>query len=188
MSCFKIHYRYLHSHPLNGIFPGLGKKGIHGCYPEVNDLATNGLRLTIPFDEKDKCQNKATAYAQKHSKYSHYSEDVLERKKEIFVLRAEHFWDDWQNINYMLGGGKITKVDSVTHYECSTPVVTNRTVSEEGIRNLCYHLCGDIQWYKRLILSAVNLNEEDKSISLKELEKTCPVEARSTICPIEDVK
>ena len=171
----------MHSHPLNGITSD--SRTTHRCYREVDDLTTNGLRRTIPLDEKSECQNEAVAYTLRNRKFGFYARDVLEKKKEIFVLRAEHYWDDWQKINNMLGGGQITKVDSVTHYECSTPVVTNRTVSKEGIRNLCYYLCKDIQWYKVLILSGVNLSDEDKRISFKELQKTCPDEAKRSTCP-----
>jgi len=83
----------------------------------------------------------------------------------------------------MLGGGKINRVNSITHYECSTPKVTNRTVSKEGISNLCRHLCTDIQWYKKLITSAINSNDEDKMTTFDELKKTCPIEASLTKYP-----
>ena len=85
----------------------------------------------------------------------------------------------------MLGGGTITKVKSISHYECSTqmPTVTNRTVSANGMRTLCYYLCKDIEAYVKLLDSAVNLNESEKKISWDMIHDTCPHVISMDACP-----
>ena len=107
---------------------------------------------------------------------------MLKTNKEIFILRSEYFWKDWQNINTLLGGGKVYKVDSITHYECTRPKITNRTISDDGMRNLCYFLCSDIQLYKKLLRKSVNLNEQETRMSWMELNFSCPVEMNRNDC------
>ena len=55
--------------------------------------------------------------------------------------------------------------------------------SKEGLENVCRVLCTEIQLYKKLIWRGVNLDVEDKKLSLKELENTCPIQANVDDCP-----
>merc|ERR1712154_380102 len=97
---------------------------------------------------------------------------------------GEQFWDDWRTINIMLGGsGDIHKVKKITHSKGKKLPVTNRTISKEGIKNICRVLCTEIQLYKQLIWRGVNLDIEDKKLSLKALENTCPVQTSIDECP-----
>lgn len=52
--------------------------------------------------------------------------------------------------------------------------VHNKTISDQGRLNLCRALCQEIQVYKMLLKTAVNLNEADVQTSLRELN--CPGE------------
>ena len=163
---------YLHLNPLNGISKSYKHSKVHACYSQVDNLATKGLSN---IGKNNVCQKIAAQFIKSNKKFNYYAGGLMRAQKEIFVLRAEHFWDDWQQINYMLGGGKASRVDSITHYKCYTPV--------ESMLNLCRHLYSDIQWYKNLINSGVNLSDEDKIVSFEELKKTCPFEALRPACP-----
>ena len=76
----------------------------------------------------------------------------------------------------MLGGGSIVKGKVITHVKKKEPVVTNRTISAQGLKNLCYYLCSEIQIYKLVLKRSVNLNETDRLLPLQSINETCPIE------------
>ena len=118
------------------------------------------------------------SFSYSFSKY--YNLTIIAKTIKMQIIK-----DDWQSINTMLGGGKITKVKSITHYECSAhkPTITNRTISSNGMKTLCYYMCRDIQAYTLLLKRAVNLNGNEKSKSWKMLNDTCPYIITLDECP-----
>lgn len=181
---------FLYQHPDNGF----GRNGpealeLWNCYHDVDDLATRGLApisemQDLSVREKECMKLAADAFAGKteilvflhlNMNYQWYTEDILqETDNEIFVLRTEHFWDDWQKINHMLGGGKTNAAKSVTHFEGKTRAVDSRYVSPEGVENLCRVLCTEIKFYEELIERAVNIETDEKVSMLLDLTKKCP--------------
>jgi len=184
---------YLHKHPNSGLAKNKDKHGFYTCFPTIDILAN----FEIIYKNNEDCKIKAIGFFRTSQMHKMYTQDVTNttadrknknRKKEeneVFLLRTEFFWDDWQSINTMLGGGKITKVKSITHYECSAhkPTITNRTISSNGMKTLCYYMCRDIQAYTLLLKRAVNLNGNEKSISWKMLNDTCPYIISLDECP-----
>jgi len=183
---------FLFRHPKNffGNYDPIREK-LFECYDQVNDLTTIGLALPVKGGENE-CENFAKACIGGKSEhcdhmrwnYEFYTLEILDkREKEIFVLRAEALWEDWQKINTMLGGGPVTRTRAVTHYkQGKNRIVFNRTMSEEGMHNLCRVLCSEIQLYKKLISSATNLNVTERAETLKDLWDKCPNEATSSKC------
>uniref|UniRef100_A0A7S4I2W5 Sulfotransferase domain-containing protein n=1 Tax=Odontella aurita TaxID=265563 RepID=A0A7S4I2W5_9STRA len=120
--------------------------------------------------------------------YGWYADDILSRDDhpstssvELFVIRLEHLDQDWKTVDRMVGGNGDplpdvgTPANSASHRKEALPV-TDTYLSEQGIRNLCRALCEEIQSYKGLLASAVNLNEEDRQRSMEELRRACPEE------------
>lgn len=193
---------FLHEHPLNGLLPRRKDDDILNlfeCYKEINDLATIGLQPTLSNDEKKRyCQLLARYYVtgklnrSQHStaNYHYYTNDLLHEynssQKEIFLLRTNYFWKDWESINYILGGGHNSTIEINHHTHRQNKehkvIVSNRTISLGGLVNFCKFLCAEIQLYKELIYRAANLNDMDKDTSLNELKETCPIQAIQPIC------
>ena len=81
----------------------------------------------------------------------------------------------------MLGhNSTIHKIDS--HVFKEDLKVTNRTISFQGRRNVCFWLCEEIQLYKRLLWRGINLSEGDREVSLERINDTCPEE---TLLPLD---
>lgn len=73
----------------------------------------------------------------------------------------------------MLGGpGDLPENMHLNDASGKNIAVYNKTVTERGRLNLCRALCQEIQIYKMLLSAAVNLNEKDVQMSLRELN--CP--------------
>jgi len=178
------------------------------CYKTVDDFVTIGLKLPESIDGNfTLCQwlafqstrgacdcprgNKnglsMTQYHQilhSFANYHYYVGELLQHdEKEIFVLRTEELSEDWWHLNKLLGGRdeRPHNVEKVTHR--SADKVQNRTMSSEGVQNLCHVLCEEIQLYKKLIIRAKNLDESAKYNSLRRLGSRCPYEVSVENCP-----
>ena len=78
----------------------------------------------------------------------------------------------------MLGGDGIIplfyknyKVNPTSKYNLT---VTDKTVIDKGMQNLCWALCEEIQISKRIMVRAINLSREDTMKSIVELRAVCP--------------
>lgn len=94
--------------------------------------------------------------------------------KKIYVIRTEAIWQDWQQINAMLGGGR-APVPS-THERDGQQSFSheyNRTVSERGLVNLCAGLAAEREVYTELIQQAANLGPWEKQLELIALAAMC---------------
>ena len=70
-------------------------------------------------------------------------------------MRTEYF-GDWQNINTILEGGTIVKGKEITDERKKRPVVNNRTMSTEGIKNICYYLFSETKLCELVLKRSVN--------------------------------
>ena len=171
-------------------FQELAILGLQGDRPPSNQKLRVGSNLT-----QQECSHWAWAAVQGnipasyHNAYNYewYTHRIFRREKqitEIFVLRAEHFEDDWTTIDQLLGGTGVfpesmkSKQNSASKKELP---VADSSVTNEGIRNLCRALCREIQIYKRILDNAVNLNTDNIAVSMEELRQTCPREADLTL-------
>jgi len=117
--------------------------------------------------------------------YEYYYDEVIaqDRHPRILVLRTEHLEDDWSNIEYsFLGGPRLKSDHTFPHRHKSRKEKDDFYLSPESKANICHSLCEEIQMYKQILAQAENLDESDFEMSMKELDLSCPVEARLTKC------
>eukprot|EP00547_Thalassionema_nitzschioides_P008492 CAMPEP_0194229488 /NCGR_PEP_ID=MMETSP0156-20130528/43917_1 /TAXON_ID=33649 /ORGANISM="Thalassionema nitzschioides, Strain L26-B" /LENGTH=409 /DNA_ID=CAMNT_0038962041 /DNA_START=31 /DNA_END=1260 /DNA_ORIENTATION=- len=120
---------------------------------------------------------------------------IILDEKSIYVVRQEHMEDDLNSINVAFGGSPKLfpkKIHSIDHFwdtktdqqpkhmdslrYDSLPYV-DRYLSPEGITNLCWILCDEIQVYKQLLRRAKNLEKDQYQDSMTRLAEHCPNEA-----------
>ena len=99
--------------------------------------------------------------------------------KEVFVIRTEYMWDDWQTINTMVGGGKVVIPEkTVTHATVPKDQlpIHERTITPKGLtHHLCCALVDDIAYYMFVIYRASNLENEDIRTSIDSVFDKCGV-------------
>jgi len=114
--------------------------------------------------------------------YQYYYE-FLPNDSDILVIRNEHIVQDYNGIEYMLGGYDDVLNDSLLpENNVHTKNATDMYLSDESKIVLCQVLCNEIQFYKKILMKAKNFMEEDIMISMEELKLQCPVEAASDVC------
>jgi len=130
----------------------------------------------------------------KHNRfnYQHYLKQVQRHEEpfnetfsKIIVIRTEHLNDDWRGLEEdFLKGPKDLNVTFTTNKNASPKRPEDLVLSEIARTRICHYLCEDIQVYKQLLLHAVNLNENDVAVSMRELNETCPTEAAASKCEL----
>lgn len=104
-------------------------------------------------------------------------------EKELFVLRQEHLWKDWQHMNYLLGkdNPKYQNWPAVPPFQRVERNVSHQYVSQERWkvngaqeqRWLCFLLRDEIRTYLMIIMRAVNLNEDDLRNAVSDVDRLC---------------
>ena len=177
-----------------------GQQMLFSCYPTLDSLAAVGLAGDRPSDgdmlrirhdlTEDECRRWAWAAvrgripASYHNvwNYEWYLSYLLDRKArgkdlEIFVLRIEHLDEDWSNLDKLLGGTGAALPKSRSHNNDASKkqlAVSDKTMSADGMANLCRALCREIQVYRQVLEMADNLERDQVAESLRELKKICP--------------
>lgn len=95
----------------------------------------------------------------------------------IFALRQEHYWEDWTNINVLLGQedpvvipGSHSNLRNVS--ALNLPVT--RDISERGRLKLCEALVAEYTSYFKLLRIAHNLQESDVMDAMQIAKSNCP--------------
>jgi hypothetical protein len=173
------------------------------CYPTFDRLVTDGLGTTNFVSSKlnrdgddDSCRQLARDVIMGAIRprrdgdhmawnYGFYLSLVLEEQKELFMVRTENFWEDWQTIETMVGGANstinvtklLTGVSPVSHHrgqvkEQHLPV-WSRTISTIGTHNLCCAIRVDLDVYAMTLARAVNLDTSQRQESIARVEAKC---------------
>ena len=163
------------------------------CYADLEDMAVDGLSKNvsiekIPANTRDMIYfsgpqrawaaitgARGFAFQQKPVQLR-----ILHRKDETcniaqFVLRNEHLVRDWNTIDYMFGGSG-TSGNSLFGKFLNRVNAPKQILSDSALEHLCRALCRDIQHYKHMLLGAVNLDSNQKTMSMLELKEVCPQE------------
>jgi hypothetical protein len=160
----------------------------------LNALGEIGLAPRNTSNATELCQNRAynaisgTVGYSTHNFYNfaYYLRDVKKHTDlplKIVVVRTEHLAADWKSIEEeVLNGPKELNVTFSRKSNASFKRPEVIALSPTAQRRICAALCKEIQIYKGLLRSAINLNKEDIEQSMAELEASCPVEAVKTVC------
>ena len=124
--------------------------------------------------------------------YEYYSEVMSQYTgnfPRILVIRNEHLLEDWNSVHEMWqlanGTSSNTSRAATTFGEQLFEVKVRSSaenkadvepLSMEALQNLCRALCWEIQHYKRILLSAENINETQMAGAIEELQAYCPSE------------
>ena len=204
----RIQSSWIYEHPDNAQFrvDRVGKflhnfrPKFYECYPTLDPALKTGL--TAPSTQENDSPMLAKKvflghvgqefYGMAHFKFNFefYYKELLEQaaKKRIFVVRSERMLADLNTVHKMLGGqGDVfTQTKHHAHFKGMGKEglpMTDRTISPEGMQNLCHFLCTEIQMYKQLLKQAVNFPPEHKLVPPSGLVEKCPIEAASDFCP-----
>jgi hypothetical protein len=98
-------------------------------------------------------------------------------EKEIFVVRTETLWHDMNGIEKMLGGGNIAINEWSKKVNAGNKHKPEGKLSRKGAQILCCSMTDEIEIYIDLLKRAVNLNQNDKNLSLNQLLNRCGVKS-----------
>jgi hypothetical protein len=76
----------------------------------------------------------------------------------------------------MIGGTGVLPFEEGKEKKSNVNRYHDKGITEAGLANVCRALCYEIQIYKRLLVEAINLNDDDRRQSLEELRQVCPLE------------
>lgn len=138
--------------------------------------------------------------------YEHYWEGVQllqtssssssSRRPALKVLRTEHLHEDWGSVSTEalyrhVNQRRPSPVErseqnngTTTHHHQVSSGENTRKDKNSGlsslpsiaIENLCRALCPEIQFYKRFLMAADNLNATQRLQSIQEIQRSCPQE------------
>jgi hypothetical protein len=198
------------------LFRVAGRQRIHSylgrliyCYPDVNDLITNGLAngSDNPGGNQTSCQvlareclvGKIPCYAHNFYNYEVYLEDLIQWREcnhenctareeiRIDVLRSEHSQGDMNRILELWTGSTF---NNTLAYGRENSVATKKiegttNVTAVGIERLCRSICPELIAYKKILVLADNLNTEEVDESFQELDERCAGLSVDQICGVD---
>ncbi len=156
----------------------------------VNDV---GEALSAGSNVTDACKRRAEASIDgtEHFGCHHFFNyqfhlEAIPKNATIMTLRTEHLREDWNSVEYNLGGvaevlGQDNKVIAHNNVNKASDGKL-KYLSEESKRLICAKLCNEIQTYKRILGLSINLNETQVQQSVDELMNSCPTEALASTC------
>jgi hypothetical protein len=167
------------------------------CYPTLDEFTTKGLALITTFP--DECQTLAqmaiplrgssllVAFQHLRFNFDTYFTPLLAAEdKSLYVVRTEHMLEDLNSISFELGddGNRLPGVVHQSHWRSEDYPNKDRYISAKGLENLCRHLCSEIQIYKEILKRGLNIGDEARAASLRQLSKSCPLQVASAECPL----
>ena len=170
----------------------------------LNDFAVNGLSQNGTASKR--CQERAVNAIRGLERHGYHlffnyrwfveETEVFEEStasssspSQILAIRTEHMTRDWISAEKVLANDDTDENNArVEKFALRNPSAwkaedSDYFLSKTALEALCYHLCPEIQMYKKLLLRAVNLQTNDFVVSMKELGQTCPAQVTAVSCP-----
>lgn len=168
-------------------------------FSTFDDLAQLGL--SSHGNATEECRQRAAAAIQGTDHFGchfffnyQYHFEAIPKNTTIMTIRTEHLIEDWNTVEYNLGGEKKVLGPNQTvlaHNNVNTGSGDNQKhLSDESKTLICEQLCNEIQIYKKILRQSINLSEDQVEESIDELHKSCPVQTDATSCnaPMPDIR
>ena len=160
-------------------------------YKTLNDMAEMGLAPN--GTASNTCKDRAHFAIRGIKRYARHNffnyafyRHHIPPDARILVVRTEHLEKDWTSAESTLNSKAHPKPEYFKAQNKSPKSSTDRYLSPMAQTLLCEGLCYDIQAYKKILDEALNLSKEDVKESLRELEESCPIEAKLSKCPTKN--
>ncbi|KAK1746955.1 nucleotide-sugar transporter [Skeletonema marinoi] len=163
----------------------------------INDV---GEALSAESNVTNVCKRRAEASIDgtEHFGCHHYFNyqfhlEAIPQNATIMTLRTEHLIEDWNSVEYNLGGGKevLGQGNNIIAHNNVNKASDGKLkyLSEQSQRKVCEKLCNEIQTYKKILQLSINLSEKQVQESVDEVMNSCPIEALATTCndPIPNI-
>ncbi|KAL7503251.1 hypothetical protein ACHAXN_001061 [Cyclotella atomus] len=156
-----------------------------------DDLAQLGLSSN--GNATAECRNRAAAAIEGTEHFGchfffnyQYHLEAVPTDATIMTIRTEHLVEDWNSVEYNLGGEReILGTDQtvLTYTNVNTASGDEfKHLSNDSMELICERLCNEIQVYKKILRRSINLSEKQVNESIEELIKSC-ANAASESCP-----
>eukprot|EP00804_Cyclotella_cryptica_P004480 CCRYP_017630-RB/>CCRYP_017630-RB protein AED:0.01 eAED:0.01 QI:53/-1/1/1/-1/1/1/17/487 len=114
------------------------------------------------------------------SNYRWYTKLTWDKRPDaaVLVIRTEYLWEDATEIEVALGGSErafIASAKKSVSHGSERYQVTAKLESETQKRAVCCAIYDDLQAYQDIIMSALNLSDEDKKEMMQMVWKDCGV-------------
>lgn len=156
------------------------------AFSSIDELASSGLMEN--GDASEECKQRARDMVRGnellvfHTYYNYqFHLEMIPHDSNILVIRNEHMEEDWTNVERMLGGTPEKNL-TFAHANSRQKEARDLILGDRERRRLCHELCVEIQYYKMLLRLALNINKTQYQTSIKELQASCPYEARLKQC------
>ncbi|CAJ1966762.1 unnamed protein product [Cylindrotheca closterium] len=167
----------------------------YACFPKLEDFAQlmqgSSTNCNYPYHQRDVVADDCTglACAVLHGKvrlFSHlffnyrnilYTKLPMEPRRKIYVLRQEYMWDDWRQVNKLLGQTEEVVVPrdfSNLRNVSGIVLPVTRDISVDGRQKLCVALTTEFEAYFKLLIFAININDVEFEKSLTLADANCP--------------
>jgi hypothetical protein len=164
---------------------------------DPNDSSSETTNNNYGTDTSQICKEravKAIRGLERHGYHLYYNYRWFVEETEVFTqslatsrilaIRSEHMTQDYKSAQAVLQGSSIRVRDFAHRNPSAGRAETgDKFLSDTAKERLCYHLCPEIQWYKKLLSMAVNLQTMDLVESLCELNHTCSEQVSTETCP-----
>jgi hypothetical protein len=161
------------------------------CFPSLDKFAQalrNNYTLTTDVGVKRaatmNCDVLANAMMQHRAERisTHLYHDIrlfhrqTNASKPLFAIRTEFLWDDWININELLGQTPGSVVISQKNLrdtsKLALPVTTS--IGEVEREYICRAIAPEYKVYFQLLSKAINIQKEDLAAMVEMGQKNCP--------------
>lgn len=156
-------------------------RGVFQCFSEGVESLAQSLTAQPLYPEQRLCWQRAWQIFTLKSppswiwhvnpyNYKHYADQSIRRfpKKEVYVIRTEHLWDDFTEIDSMLGGnGTGFKRQRINRGK------RKLLLSRQSRTNLCCALIGELTVYDEILRRAKNIDQEGYLKSMHKVLSDC---------------
>eukprot|EP00956_Cyclotella_meneghiniana_P039386 scaffold170964_cov126-Cyclotella_meneghiniana.AAC.1 len=160
-------------------------------FTTFDELAQRGL--SSHGDATDVCRLRAAAAIDGTEHFGchfyfnyQFHLEAITQDATIMTIRTEHLIEDWNTVEYKLGGEEMLLGPNQTvlaHNNANNASGDKlKYLSAESKTLICEKLCNEIQTYKKILRKSINLSEEQVMESIKELNESCPLIAFAETC------